>query len=124
MKPFVVLWHIPETIYSIIGDEDGNLMIVTDEFIEGVGDDFRSKLLKVITTPRGTDFLVPIPHSQETERIAIQKLILDGRWGIRCGYGPKTKTWVIRSSQPMDLCASKPPSNSFPGDEREELAGK
>jgi len=118
MKPFIVLWHIPSEALNIVGSEDGNLGIVADGMMQYcVG--LRSKTLKRVMTAQGTDFKIPIyapltmvswvkdmpacPPDDDIENIPIQKYIVADRWVVRCGYGPRTKTWVLRSSEPIDI---------------------
>ena len=105
MKPFTVLWHIPSVMLSIIGDEDGNLGTVTDEALANIDASFLSKELKVVSVITGEDVRMPRPTGGDPETISIDKHVIEGRWGVRCGYGPKTKAWVLRSPEPRDLTA-------------------
>jgi len=120
MKPFVVLWQLTAEMYNIVGDEDGKLGIATDALVYDPSADYlHSKTLKVVKTDLGGYYLVPIMQplsvlaweedtppistSYEVERIPIETWMVDNRWRVRCGYGPKTKTWVIRSPRPIDV---------------------
>lgn len=118
MKPFIVLWHIPSVAQNIVGDEDGQLGMIADDMLQYCID-LHSKILRRETTTMGIDCRVPfcdtlmmpswkedvspIAGNYEMENIPIQKYIIEDRWLVRCGFGPRSKMWVIRSTKPIDL---------------------
>jgi len=95
MIPCIILWQIPSEGLKILGDEEGKLHII--KYLERCNEFCWSETLRVILTDDGAAVYTM------GERIPIQKHVLAGRWGVRCGYGPKSRTWAIRTTEAMDL---------------------
>ena len=103
---------------AIIGNDKGEVGYASSEFLEQY---FYGKLSKnspkvVMASPGADKFIMPIPHDlgkislhfigigleygdSDRETVELQKYIAEtpsGDYIVRCGYGEKTDTWVIR----------------------------
>ncbi len=89
----------------LCGDDTGRLFWASRERLAGVPDDARLTVHRLPAHYVGS-YSIPIPFPLTTnmpsgsslpdwETVPLQKIIIDGRYMARIGYGPKTRTWII-----------------------------
>ncbi len=91
MKPFIKLIHDEERKTWICGDEDGELLLATDEFIEDTPPMRQSKVLRAVVVKDGPPPADFTPGKNCTA--TLHKMII-GRYMVRVGFSSETNTWA------------------------------
>jgi hypothetical protein len=97
MIPFIKLIYDPLCNWWVCGDEDGQLLTATAEFIEDAAIKWRSESLRAVAVPKELEIMNPIPTPDEkpmtSQAISINKCVV-GRYIIRAGFSPDDNLWL------------------------------
>jgi hypothetical protein len=90
-EPFTVLATVPDSEYTIIGDAEGKLGLLS-----GFGEaDLKHPLKEALHQPGALTVMVLLPGSESYESIPVQKVPLDSSHYLLCGFGKRSREWVV-----------------------------
>lgn len=106
MKPFIPLAPIPSIYAHLCGDEDGDLLVVTDEFIADAIAGWESEKLVVVMT-NASKVMMPIVEcinwsegsvaelAYSICEIELRTVIVDDWWKVRAGFCKEHLVWAV-----------------------------